>query len=150
MNRKWKYAVGIAAVLSIALIIVPWVFPICEMMMQTANGGMTPMRCHYAYQAELLVSTAALITAVVLFLIRGAEGRRLGGLFISLQGIIAVLIVQDFIIGICTGHVASCHITRTWTVIIGSLLAVAGIVLAFIAPSTVREEGAQQSEEEEA
>jgi predicted membrane protein len=149
MGKKWKYTAAAAVIFSAALIIAPWILPICGKAMQLANGGTAPMRCYFAYQAELPVSAAALITAVILFFVRGIEGRRLGGIFLALLGAIAVLIVQPLIIGVCTGHMASCHATRVWTVSVGSLLVLTGAVLAFIAPSSGRAEGPPQLEEGE-
>jgi len=136
MDKKWKVAAWIAVGLSIALIVIPRVFPICGAM-ETASGQVSHTRCYYTYQAEFLLSLSALLVSASLFFIRGAEGRRLGGLFLALLGALTILLPQSWIIGICSEPDAHCHLTYAWTLAGGIVLIIIGAVLVGLSSRSV-------------
>lgn len=123
--------------MSFALLAIPRLAPICEMAMTAATGETSPMRCYYTYRAELLISLSALIVSGSLFFVRGAEGRRLSGLFLVLLGALAILLPQSWIIGICPKGDAPCHLTYAWTLAGGIILIAIGTILAWLAPLSV-------------
>lgn len=151
MNKKWKIISGIAVVLSLALLIIPKVFPTCDagcetMMMPMAKGASSPMRCQFTYQVEFLVSIASLLVSGALFLVRGAEGRRLNGLFLALLGVLAVLLPQSWVIGTCGSPSMACNKVLPWVYSTAILLIVTGAVLAWLAPRSVAEQDSGQEE----
>lgn len=151
VGGKWKIGAAIAVFLSLALLIIPKIFPTCDtgcgtMMMPMAEGASSSMRCQFTYQVELLVSLASLLVSGSLFLVRGAEGRRLNGLFLALLGLLAVLVPQSWVIGTCGNPSMACNKVLPWVYAAGMLLIITGVVLAWLAPRSVAEENAEQEE----
>ncbi|MGD0152869.1 MAG: DUF4418 family protein [Thermacetogeniaceae bacterium] len=140
MEKKLGIIAGIAAVISLSLLIVPRIFPV-GMLVATASGSMIPMKGFYAYQAEFLIALAALLVAGSLFILKGAEARQLSGLFLVLLGAIVVLIPTSWVIGVCPDDN---HLTVAWTIIGGLLLILAGGLAAWL---TVKIEAAKKKEE---
>ncbi len=141
MDKKLVIIAGIAAVISLSLLIIPKIFPV-GMLMATASGSMIPMSGYYAYQAEFLIGLAALLVAGSLFFLRGAEARQLSGLFLALLGAIIALIPTSWVIGVCSDDN---RLTVAWTIIGGLLLILAGGLAARLA---VKIEAAQKKEED--
>ncbi|MFX4262430.1 DUF4418 family protein [Pelotomaculum propionicicum] len=145
MNKKWKILSGFAVFLCLTLLIIPKVFPACKMMIQTANASTVPMCCRYAYQVELLVSMFALLVAGSLFFIRGAEGRRLGGLFLVSLSLSIILVLQPWVIGTCSSPDMPCNKSLPWFYSAGTLLMMTGVVLAWLAPRSAAEQNAEKA-----
>jgi hypothetical protein len=114
MQSKWFLTAGAAVVVGAALLAIPKAFPICDAMLQTAGGGATPMHCYYTYQAEFWVSLTSLLVAIGMFLLRGAEARRLAGLFLMALAVVALQFPRASVIGICRGSTMGCGVTTTW------------------------------------
>lgn len=89
------------------------------------------MRCHYAFQAEFIVTLIAFILAISLVVLRTAEARLFSGFLILLVSIIIIVLPQPWAIGICP-HGGACAKTAFFTTIIGSLLGVIGAVIVWI------------------
>lgn len=120
-----------ASVISLGLLVGPRLFPICRTMLETVGGGMVPMRCHYTYQAEFLISLTSLLASGALFFVREEEGRRLTGWGLALLGVLTILLPQSWVIGVCAGPGAPCGLTYRWTVTGGALLVASGVVAAW-------------------
>lgn len=122
--KGYKALAWSAILNSLVLLILPRVIPICTGLAGTGS----PMRCHYAYQAEFLVTLLALILAVSLLVLRTTEAQALSGFVILLLGIIIVILPLPWVIGICT-HGGACLKTAFFTTIGGSLLSLVGAVI---------------------
>ena len=120
-----------ASVISLGLLAGPRIFPICRTMQETVGGGMVPMRCHYTYQAEFLISLVSLLASGALFFVREEEGRRLAGWGLAVLGLVTILLPQSWVIGVCTSLDAPCRLTYRWTLIGGLLLVAFGVVAAW-------------------
>jgi hypothetical protein len=129
MEKKLSIIAGIAAVISLSLLIIPRIFPV-GMLMATTGGSMIPMDDFYTYQAEFLIALAALLVAGTLFFLGGAEARQLAGLFLVLLGAIVVLIPAHWVIGVWSGDN---HLTVAWTIVGGLLLILMGGLAARLA-----------------
>jgi hypothetical protein len=117
----------IALGISFALIILPRLVPICTGL---AAGG-NPMRCHYAYQAEFLVTLLALLIAGSLFVLRTAEAKLFTGFVLLLLGIIIAVLPQPWAIGTCFRGMA-CGKTSLFTVAGGGLLTLTGAIIVWL------------------
>ncbi|MGC9967362.1 MAG: DUF4418 family protein [Geobacteraceae bacterium] len=135
MTRSWKIMSVFALLVSLALLVVPRIFPVCGVTVQTAGGAMAPMRCFYTLQAEYLMALASLLVSGALFCTLGSEARRLLGLFLVLLGAIIVVLAQRWAVGVCAGPEAPCHLTRTLTVAGGVVLVITGGILSRLASS---------------
>ena len=122
---RYKIAAWFAVVISTILLILPRILPICNGL----AGGTEPMQCHYAYQAEFIVTLLAVILSGSLLVLRTAEARLLAGFVIFLLGIVIVVIPQPWAIGICPHMSSPCHKTTFFETIGASLLIIAGGII---------------------
>lgn len=116
-----------AILLSAILLVLPRIIPICNGV--SAEGN--PMQCHYAYQAEFLISLPALIVAAALLVLKTAEARTLSGFILFMLGIIIAVLPQPWAVGICV-HGGACSKTAFFSTIIGSLLGLTGALLVWL------------------
>ncbi|BBB89481.1 MAG TPA: DUF4418 family protein [Methylomusa anaerophila] len=117
---KYKLFSWSAVFISVVLLVLPRIFPICNGLMK--NGG--PMKCHYAYQAEFIITLLAVILSAALLVLRTNEARLLTGFIVFLLGIIVIVLPQPWAIGIC--EAGACGKTTFFATIGGGLLALAG------------------------
>lgn len=129
-----KVMAGIAMAVSLILLILPRIIPICTGL---APGG-SPMRCHYAYQAEFLVVLLAVVISGSLFVVRTAETRLFAGFVLLLLGIIIIVLPQSWAVGICFRGMA-CEKTTFFTVAGGGLLALTGAAVAWFSYQKYRD-----------
>ena len=125
MNR-YKALSWIALIVSIVLLILPRIIPICNG--HTHDGA--PMLCHYAYQAEFIITLLAVILSASLFVLRTAEARLLTGFVILLLGISIIVLPQPWAIGICEN--GACAKTTFFAIIGGSILGLTGLLIALL------------------
>lgn len=150
VDKKWKIGAAVAVLLSLALLFIPKILPICDSgcgaMMPMTKEAAAPMACYYTYRVVLLISLASLLVSGSLFWVKGAEGRRLNGLFLALLGLLAVLVPQSWIIGTCGSPSMGCNKVLPWVYGAGTLLIITGVVLAWLAPRSAAEQNAEQEE----
>lgn len=126
MDRD-KIIAWTAVTLCIFLIVLPRIVPVCTGLDAAGN----PMKCHYTYQAEFLVTLLALILAGSLFVLRTPEARMLAGALLFLLGIIILVLPQPWASGICFRGMA-CEKTKFFTVAGGILLSLTGAIIAWL------------------
>jgi hypothetical protein len=125
--KGFKIMAWSAVLLSAVLLVLPRIIPICTGL----AGGGSPMRCHYAFQAEFLFALLAFIIATSLLVLRTAEARTWGGFLILLLSIIIAILPQPWAIGICA-HGGACAKTAFFTTIISSILGLTGAVIVWL------------------
>lgn len=130
-----------ALIIALALLVLPRLIPICTGRAKLANGMLSPMPCHYAFQAIFIVSLLAVIAALALFAVRTAEARSLAGFFLLLLGISIIILPQPWAIGICP-HGGACAKTTFFTTIGGGLLVVDALAVIWLNRSIGREDAA--------
>lgn len=135
---RYKLIAWFATVISICLLILPRLFPICTGRARV-GGELLPMACHYAYQAEFIIGLLAVIAAVSLFVLRTFEAKTFASFLILLFGLVMIIIPQTWAIGICPE--GACQKT-TFFVILGSILySLAGAVNIWLLRKTEQGEG---------
>ncbi|SFL31861.1 DUF4418 family protein [Pelosinus propionicus] len=118
--KKYKLLSWIAVSISLFLLILPILVPICDGLTKAGS----PMTCHYTYQAEFIITLIAVIVSAALLVLRTNEARLLAGFIIILLAISSILLPQSWAIGICEN--GSCLKTTFFLTIGASLLAVTG------------------------
>ncbi len=118
---RYKIVSWLAFIISIVLLILPRILPICTGL---DDGG--PMQCHYAYQAEFIITLLAVILSGSLLVLRTTEARLLAGFIVFLLGIVVIVLPQPWAIGICLHLSTPCHKTTFFETIGGGLLALTG------------------------
>jgi hypothetical protein len=114
-----------AVIISVILLFLPRIIPICTGRIDLGGGNFIPMKCHFAYQAEFLITLLAVIFSAGLLVLRTSEARLLAGFLIFLLRAAIVIIPQPWALGICPE--GGCQQTTFFEVIAGLMLAVAGI-----------------------
>lgn len=107
LNIKGLYALALLA--GIALLLLPWVFPVCSI-----AGRSMPMRCFFAYQAEFLLALFTVIIATSLFFTKERETKQLTGFFLVVAASLIFIIPAQWVIGICGHGDSPCHVTTAW------------------------------------
>jgi len=125
--NQYKILSWTALLISLVLLILPRIVPICTGL----AGGVQPMQCHYAYQAEFIVTLLAVILSGSLFVLTTSEARLLNGLVILLLGGIILILPQPWAIGICP-EAGACHKTTFFITIGGGLLTLTGALLIWL------------------
>ncbi|HMM21379.1 MAG TPA: DUF4418 family protein [Selenomonadales bacterium] len=116
------------------LLVLPRLIPICTGL--TAAGS--PMRCHYTYQAEFLLTLIAIILAGALLVLKTAEARMMTGFTLALVAIVLALLPEAWVSGICAN--GACQKTAFFTAAGAGLLAFAGAFIAWLNYRQYREE----------
>ncbi|WP_378953663.1 DUF4418 family protein [Pelosinus sp. sgz500959] len=126
----YKILSWIALMISVLLLILPKYIPIC---VGHTNDG-HPMLCHYAYQAEFIITLLAVILSSSLLVLHTVEARSLASFIIFLLGIIVIILPQSWAIGICEN--GACLKTTFFVTIGGSILALIGLFILLITRKT--------------
>ena len=126
----------VAVLASFSLLVLPKIFPVCEI---TDKG---PMRCFFTYQVEFMIALLAFIIALSLVFTKEVETKKLTGFLLFLIGIILIVLPTNWVIGICGHAGSSCHTTKAWTDGAAVILALSGVICAWLVarPSSKGEE----------
>ncbi|MDR3590534.1 MAG: DUF4418 family protein, partial [Negativicutes bacterium] len=95
----------------------------------------SPMQCHFAFQAEFLITLLALILSGALLVLRTAEAKFLAGFVIFLLGLVIVIIPQPWALGLCEDG-GACHRTGFFETIGGALLVLTGLGALWLSRKT--------------
>ena len=126
MNKN-RSAGLLNAGLGLLIILTPLVLPVCQGLLQLANGKMVPMRCHWTAQAEILLGALILAAGLTQAMMKNWDARRDLGLQVAFLGL-AVILTPLFIISTCTDPDMACNIgTKPALLILGAITLVSGI-----------------------
>lgn len=114
---RYKFLSWGALAVSVILLVLPRIVPICT----GVGAGGSPMRCHYAFQAEFIVALLAVILAAASLVLKTQEARLWNSFVLLLLGIAIAVLPQPWVIGICP-HGGACAKTTFFTTIGGGLL----------------------------
>jgi len=130
--KSQKIVAWFAIIISIILLFLPRIIPICTGRIDLGGGELMPMECHFAYQAEFIIALLAVIFSASLLILRTFEGRSLASFLVFLLGMIIIIIPQPWAIGICPPGSGGCHKTTFFVTIGGALLTLAGILTLWL------------------
>lgn len=122
LKTKWTYSIAVLA--GIALLVLPWLFPVCSL-----EGHSTPMRCFFAFQTEFLLALLAVIIAISLFFTRERETKQLTGFLLVVIAALIFIVPSQGVIGICGHGDSPCHVTTGWTRAVSAILGLAGLAV---------------------
>ena len=112
----------------------------CGMTITTAEGGTTPMRCHWTFLVVPAIGLAGLVMALCATLAKTTEGRRFSLLGVMLTALLAAYTCSSLGIGVCSGSdCTTCQTSGMWVEILGIVSALLAIVMLFLAnPKTAQ------------
>ena len=127
MNKSsFKVLNGIVVLVGFIVIgsILIW-SPVCEKMIELANGNMTHMRCFYTGQASVLLSIVLIVAGIESLLMN----TRKPWTFMAI-GIMLLVVTSNSVlgIGICMKDTMPCHGTAAWIRGGGILTIIYGLV----------------------
>ncbi len=128
MKTTNKLGWGIALSGLLVAITPTWLLPVCQGLMQLANGKTTPMRCHYTASAELVIGGLAAIIGLMLVFVKEIETyKRLSNLVIVLGA--AIVLTPIYILPTCAHPDMACNIgTKPALLLLGGLTILFGLI----------------------
>lgn len=128
-KQKGKIAGVVGMALGALIALTPFqLAPVCDGLLELANGRMVHMRCHYTGQAEVYLGVIALIIGIMIFANKEATVRKSLGLVMAVVGIAVILLPTNAGIGVCMNPM-ECHTTAKVLYILGGLLIADGLFL---------------------
>ena len=85
--------------------------PVCDKMLDLANGNQVPMKCHWAGQATIAFAIIILAAAVMALL---AKKEYKGLMVISAVASVMLFLIFTSLIGVCTNTEMRCNVTKLW------------------------------------
>ena len=129
MMERLKILSIIQAVSSFAILVVPKIFPVCDML----NAQGQPMKCVYTYQVVFIVGVVAFLLTLEIFFIKTALWKKIIEILILVLSIVLYVLPTHWGLGICMHETSPCHQTAFWTSIFSFVLFLsAGFVLFFL------------------
>ena len=103
--------------------------PVCQGVLDLANGNQTHMKCWFSSQAVFAVALVVLaMTVVSLFMDK--KPRKKLQIAVIVACVVMILIFTNFI-GICAKTTMACHTTDVWVKVLSAVIAVLGLVDMF-------------------
>jgi len=85
--------------------------PVCDKMLELANGNQVHMKCFYTGQATVALSVVLLVCAVMAFLAK-KDHKKL--LVVNAVGGAMLFLLFTSLIGVCASEAMSCQTTALW------------------------------------
>lgn len=108
--NKIMIALQAAAALCVLGAVRLWA-PVCDRLLDLANGNQLPMKCHWAGQAAIAVAVIILVTALMALL---AKKEYKGFMVVNAVAGILLLLVFTSLIGVCASKTMRCNVTKVW------------------------------------
>ena len=135
MVERLKILAIIQAVSSFAILAVPKIFPVCDML----NAQGQPMKCVLTYQVVFIVGVAAFLLTLGIFFIKTALWKKIVEILILVLAIVLYVIPTKWGLGICMHGTSPCHQTALWTSILSFVLFLSAVFVLFFLNKKRRE-----------
>lgn len=115
----------ITAAVGLLIIVTPnWILPVCQGLLELADGKHVPMRCFWTARAEMVMGGLVLLSGLLLAFVGSVEGRRRLNHMVAFLGL-AVILIPLYIIPTCMNPDMACNVGTK-----PALLLLGGITLA--------------------
>ena len=112
--------------LGLLIILTPVLLPVCQGLLELANGNKVPMRCHWTAQAEMILGGLILIAGLIQHFMTKYDTHSLN-LQMAFMGL-AVFFIPLFLIPTCTNPDMACNVgTKPALLILGGITFLTGI-----------------------
>ncbi|WP_313757711.1 DUF4418 family protein [Tissierella sp.] len=103
--------------------------PVCENLLELANGNMVHMKCYYTGQASILLSIILVVSGIESLLTKSSHPWT----FIAIGIMVTIITFTSKLgIGICMKETMSCHDTAIWIRGGGIITVTCGLISLFI------------------
>ena len=127
---------GLAGGLALALALTPFLSPPCSGSIFEQSSE----RCQITFQAELLLAALSVLTAGGLWLDKALRTQASLGAGLAVLGILAVLVPQPFLLGLCRNPDMACHEGARWLWLWAGLQILAGATIPFASRKRTQDE----------
>jgi hypothetical protein len=124
---------GVAtAIVGLLIILTPLILPVCEGLLELANGKQVPMRCFWTARAEMIIGALVLVSGLLVAFAKSEDARkRLNNQVIFLG--LATILTPIFIVPTCMHPDMSCNIgTKPALIILGVVVLGLGLYGSFL------------------
>lgn len=129
MNKTaWTIVCIIGAVAFAAIALASAVIGGCNSMVELANGGSTPMKCHWTFVADTFIGIAGAVITLMGMTCKEQTGRRTVGVSVIVIALIAACMPTSFGIGLCAMAGMQCQATALAVWALCAIAAIIGIV----------------------
>ena len=112
--------------LGLLIILTPVLLPVCQGLLELANGNKVPMRCHWTAQAEMILGGLILIAGLIQLFMTKYDTHSLN-LQVAFMGL-AVFFIPLILIPTCTNPDMACNVgTKPALLILGGITFLTGI-----------------------
>jgi len=118
---------GTASGLALALVLTPFLSPPCSGSILVQS----PERCQLTFQVELLLAILSAFAAGSLWWTKISRTQVSLGAGLAVLGILAVLVPQSFLLGLCRSPNMACHEGARWLCLWAGLQILAGVAIFF-------------------
>jgi hypothetical protein len=117
------------AVSGLFIIVTPnWILPVCEGLLQLANGKEVPMRCFWTARSEMVIGALVFLSGLLLAYAEGAEAQRRVSNQVLFLGV-ATLAIPLALIPTCMNPDMACNVgTKPALLLLGGLTTLLGLV----------------------
>ena len=123
---KEKIIPIIQAVLALAIIGAEKIWaPVCDGLLDLANGNQTHMKCWYSSQAVAMIALVLIVILVVMLFVDSSARKKLQ--IASLAAAILMPLTFMKVIGMCAMEGMACHGTAMWVMILSAAIGILGI-----------------------
>lgn len=124
----------ITLVLGILLIlVVQLILPVCDKMLELANGNAVPMVCHYTGLFATITGVLIIFSGALSIFFRKAQASIVLGLQSAALALVTILISTSFV-GVCKNATMPCHMgTQPGIIVVCALIIVFSAVQVFTA-----------------
>jgi hypothetical protein len=125
---KVKTSGLIVALIGFLIIVTPnWILPVCEGLLELANGKQVPMRCFWTARSEMVLGGLVLISGLMIAYVNSSEARRRLNHQVVFLGL-ATILVPLFIIPTCMNPDMACNVgTKPALLLLGGLTMALGL-----------------------
>lgn len=127
-KTAWTIVCIIGAVAFAAIALVSAVIGGCNSMVELANGGSTPMKCHWTFVADAFIGVAGAVIALMGITCNEQTGRRMVGVSVIMLALITACMPTSFGIGLCAMAGMQCQATALAVWALCAVAAIVGIV----------------------
>jgi hypothetical protein len=118
----------LTAITGLLIVVTPnWLLPVCQGMLELANGKQVPMRCFWTARAEMIIGGLVLVTGLMVAFFKSPEARRRLNHQVALLGAVTIL-TPIFIIPTCANPDMACNVgTKPALILLGGITLALGL-----------------------
>ena len=114
----------VAAVVMIAAVKV--FAPVCDGLLDLANGNQTHMKCWFSAQAVTMIAVLLIVISALMFVVDESARKKMQ--IASIAAAIMMPLTFMKVIGMCMMDGMACHGTAMWVMILSAVIGILGVI----------------------